>query len=362
MNTHAHLQARVLKFLWAYEALVISACIAGGAVLTFGQGGSLSAATPLILVASAELLRIPVAAFSTRLDGFGRFLALVVLLAIAVVSFDSLSLIFEQFLDNRSAAVLGAQQNYDLALTASAQQSLLSRQLERSVEEQRKHVAALDADIANAATHPPVQPPLSGHTCGKNKSTCVIDRKAREDFTLAQAAHLQIIAEMRAHRAEVQKGLDAAVRIAVATSSKEKEQRTTEALHALENARLLSPMHRLAASLVGVKVINLTEDQFETIKKYGVIGLAGAFATISMFVSLLAHQPERIAGECKLSRSIRKYVARKRRLTPLPKAGRAAVKERIKYVYVPVHTADKDSLLKKGMTGEGLKAYKDLFQ
>jgi hypothetical protein len=72
-------------------------------------------------------------------------------------------------------------------------------------------------------------------------------------------------------------------------------------------------MHRLAASLLGVKVIHLTEDQFESVKKWGVLGLSVAFATISTAVSLVAHQPERSPQPSRLARSLRAYIARRRK-------------------------------------------------
>lgn len=200
MSNHQHLQARVMRFLVLYEGLVITACIAGGALLTFGQGGSLSAATPLSLVAAAELLRIPVAAFSTSVDRFGRVLAFIIMAAIAVISFDALALIFEQYIDNRAAAVLKAQRAYDLALDELSIKKADVAKLQASADQAKAAVTAADAAIANTENNTPPQPAPSGLSCGKNRSTCPVDRKARDDFHKAQVAYLAALKQQRADK------------------------------------------------------------------------------------------------------------------------------------------------------------------
>jgi hypothetical protein len=72
-------------------------------------------------------------------------------------------------------------------------------------------------------------------------------------------------------------------------------------------------MHKLAASVLGVKVADLSEGQFETVKRWGVLGLSAAFATLSAAVSLVAHAPEHTGEETKLARAIRAYIARRRK-------------------------------------------------
>lgn len=356
------IEDEALRLLWAYESLVITACVIGGALLAFGQGGTATAAVPLLLVAAAELLRIPVAALSTRLGFVGRFLTVIVLLAIAVVSFEALSLIFEQFLDNRTMTVLRAQRAYDLAQERLAQQNRIVATAQAALDTAKANVAAIDADIANKERSQPAQPNLTNRVCGKNRSTCAVDRKAREDFARAQADHLATLKQLRLDRRQAQAAQEQAAQAASLITAQPEERATTDALHALEDVKLVSPMHRLAASILGVKVVNLTEDQFEGIKRWGVLGLSAAFATISMTVSLIAHQPERGSEESKLARSARAYLARRRKKLvrivekPIP----AGIKT--KYVYVPMSGADDGLLKRAGLRADGIKAYSELAQ
>jgi hypothetical protein len=362
MNKHAHLQARVLKFLYAYEAIVILACIGGGFVLTFGQGGSMAAASPLILVAASEMLRIPISSFAVQLDTAGRVLAFIVLAAIAVVSFDALTIIFEQFLDNRAAAVLSAQRAYDLARDQLDDQKRVVANARALVDQAKSNLASVDASIATKEAAAPAQPIPSGKTCGKGNWTCSADRMARSDFAKAQVAHLAALKQLRTERKDAQTALEQETRAMAALSTEQLERSLVSARHTLEDTKLLSPMHRLFASILGVRVTELTTDQFEQVKRIGVIGLSGAFATISMFVSVLAHQPERgTAQESKLSRALRAYVARKRR--PLIRVVKETIPAgtKIKYVYVPVPSGFDEGLLKRtGFRKDKVRAYSEL--
>jgi hypothetical protein len=69
----------------------------------------------------------------------------------------------------------------------------------------------------------------------------------------------------------------------------------------------------LAASIFGVRVQDLSEEQFEIFKRVAIIGLSGSFATLSMFVSIVAHAEPRSNKPSKLSRAIRSYLARRRK-------------------------------------------------
>ncbi len=202
---------------------------------------------------------------------------------------------------------------YDLAHEKLTAQTRIVQQAQDALETAKANVAAIDADITNKERNPPAQPGISGRVCGKNRSTCVIDRKAREDFTRAQGEHLATLKQLRLDRRQAQATLEQSAQIAAGTTAQAEQATATVALHALEDVKLISPMHRLAASILGVKVVNLTEDQFEGIKRWGVLGLATAFATISMVVSVVAHQPEHHPGETKLARSARADFNRRRK-------------------------------------------------
>ena len=83
-----------------------------------------------------------------------------------------------------------------------------------------------------------------------------------------------------------------------------------EARHNLIEEMSQSPMHRLAAAFYGIPVEELSASQFETVKKYGVISLAVAFATVSMLASIVVHTEPHDKSESKISRAIRAWLAR----------------------------------------------------
>jgi hypothetical protein len=360
--THAFLQQRLLRFLWCYEALVIFITFAGGIYLATSGGGSIMLAIPLLLTSCAEAIRIPLAGLSTRVGFQSRMLALFALFVISVISCDGLLLVFEATISNRTAAITKQQRVVDLA-----QDALSSRQNERNtaqaaLDNAKGKLAAIDADILSKQQNPPQQPALTGALCGKSRSVCPIDRQARAEFAKAQGEHLGTLKDLRRQRQVAQAEVDHAVGSVNNIDLHPTEVALVAAQHDLEDLKLNSPLHRFVSSILAVKVTELSDESFESVTRIGVVTLAVAFATLSSVAALIAHAPERGKDEARLMRSLRAYVARKRKVLTFPKPVRTEVKERVRYVYVPIHSADKDSLLKNGMTGEGLKAYKDLFQ
>jgi hypothetical protein len=314
--THEILQRRLMRFLWVYEAAVISACLIGGGLIALSQGGSVAMAAPLFLIAVAEMLRVPVSGLATRLGFGGRALSAVVLIAIAVISFEGLSMIFETFLDNRTAAVLHAQRAYDRADDALREKQQVADRAGSALDVAKSKVAALDADIANKERSAPTQPGFSGKTCtgaDGRAVTCASDRQARADYSSAQKAHIATLADLRMQRKTAQGELDKAAATLAAVNTSGEAHAAADARQALTDTKTLSPMHKLAASVLGVKVADLSEGQFETVKRWGVLGLSAAFATLSAAVSLVAHAPEHTGEETKLARAIRAYIARRRK-------------------------------------------------
>ncbi len=108
-------QRRLLLALAAYEICVIGVTAWAGANIALSGGGSLAMAAPLLLIAAAESLRIFVAAWATRVSFFPKMLALLVLAAISVASFEGLSLAFEVFLTNRITHITQLQRDLRVA-------------------------------------------------------------------------------------------------------------------------------------------------------------------------------------------------------------------------------------------------------
>jgi hypothetical protein len=343
--THATLQRRLLALLWVYEIAIIVATMAGGAYIALSQGGQLSFAAPILLIGIAEMLRIPIAALSTRIGGAGKALAVVVLLAIAVISFEGLSMVFEMALDNRTQSVMQAQRVYDKAESILHQKQIILSKANATLDLAKSKVAALDADILNKEKSAPVNPGFSGKTCtgrsGRNV-TCDADRQARADFATAQRAHIATLTDLREQRRIAQQSLDVIGADIKGVSTVAEKAKADDALQALVDVKSLSPMHKLAASILGVNIANLTVEQFESVKRFGVLGLAGAFAVLSAAVSIVAHQPEHDGSESKLARTLRAWIARRRKgvvkLVEVPKF----TGEKVVIRYVPVPTSPEE--------------------
>ena len=315
--THDQLRTNLIRFMWGYEAIVITTCIGAGAMLAVGNGGSLIMAVPLLLIAAAELMRIPLSAWSTRLPWYGQILAGFVLLCIAVGSFEGLSLAFEQFVNNRVVEVMRADNNVIDARVAidTKNKTLQGAKDELTIAQQ----AVADVNSKITANHHPTRASGSTSKCKNSKGieySCAADNTNAKAFAADIDAFNRRAKELDAEAKTSQNRVnDLAAKFA--TLRKEDITPLMEKLRHAEaekNISLrLSPMHRLAASVYGVKVTELTEDQFETVKKYAVFGLAGAFSILSMLVSVVAHTKPAGKEEHKLNRAIRAYFARKRK-------------------------------------------------
>jgi hypothetical protein len=356
--THAFLQQRLLRFLWCYEALIILVTFAGGIYLATSGGGSIMLAIPLLLTSCAEAIRIPLAGLSTRVGFQSRMLALFALVVISVISCDGLLLVFEATISNRTAAITKQQRVVDLA-----QDALSSRQDERNtaqaaLDNAKGKLAAIDADILSKQQNPPQQPALTGALCGKSRSVCQIDRQARAEFAKAQAEHLGTLKDLRRQRQAAQADVDRAVGSVNNIDMHTAEATLVTAQHDLEDLKLNSPLHRFVASILAVKVTELSDESFESVTRIGVVTLAVAFATLSSVAALIAHAPERGKDEARLLRSLRAYVARKRK--PVVRVVERKIPSGIKTRWVYVPTND-DSLLKKsGVRAENINCYSEM--
>jgi hypothetical protein len=114
----AHIVRRLWVVLCIYETLVIVIVAGAGLNISLSGGGSLYMAAPLLLIACAEALRIPLSAVATRLRWFGKLLAAIALLAIAIGSAEGLAVAFEAFLQNRVVEIMRAAHKVEWAQQA----------------------------------------------------------------------------------------------------------------------------------------------------------------------------------------------------------------------------------------------------
>ncbi len=264
---------RVRRRLWivlvCYETAIVSVILAAGANIAIVQGGTIAGAAPLIVIGLAESLRIPLAGWSTQLGLAGKALAALALLAIAVASFDGLALVFSIFIDNRLTNVLQAQHQVEIAQRAA---DTVASDTAAFVAEVRE----VDGEITALAASRPQPPTASNKTCTwKNQRVpCGPDTTAAAAYASAQKAYDARLANLEAKRAASQAKVDGARGRTAAPEV------LAEARRKLDDELMLSPFHRLVASLYGVRPSDLTEEQFGKVKRFAIIGLAGTFATL----------------------------------------------------------------------------------
>jgi hypothetical protein len=306
MTSGAWPDVAIRRRLWIvmilYEAAVISVILAAGAGIALGQGGTLAAAAPLIVIGLAESLRIPLAGWSTRLKLSGKLLAWFALAAIALASFDGLALVFSIFIDNRISNTLAAQHQVEIAQRTADQ-------VAGDVSAFTAEVKELDGQVAALAQNIPAPPPATNKTCTwkGQRVACGPDATSAATWQAAMRAYNARLADLTAKRAASQAKVDAA------RNRNGAAEALTAAKQALDNELMQSPFHRLVASLYGVRVSDLTEDQFGVVKRFAIVGLAGCFSLLSMLVSVAVHLQPRDERSSKLSRMVRAWLARRRR-------------------------------------------------
>jgi hypothetical protein len=343
------IQNRLFSILWIYEALVISVCLFAGYNIATGQGGSVSMAAPLVLIASAEMVRIPLAGYSTRLSWPMRILSGIVMLAIALASFEGLAITFELFLTNRIHDVRTIQRTVEIAQEAVDAKRQEAQQSQAAIDSARMKVIALNAEIKDKETHPPQQPNVGAGSCHNRSGravSCNSDIQARRDFTLALKSHLETLKKLREQRDAGQANVDALTANIKPAGLLEAEKILKSKRQDLSDVLHQSPVYRLAASIFGVRVQDLSEEQFEIFKRVAIIGLSGSFATLSMFVSVVAHAEPRSNKPSKLSRAIRSYLARRRKNVVRTVEVTVAGPERTVEREVPVEVVREKTIIK----------------
>lgn len=317
------LHRNLIRVMWGYEAIVIATCFVAGLILATSGGGSPILSLPLLLIAAAEMMRIPLAAWSTRLPFYGQILGAIVLLAIAVGSFEGLSLAFEQFVNARVIRVMEIQNELNLAKDVLDQKNKLledAEDVERHAEDARNKVSH---DLEVLTKNQP-----QGMSTENGRAGLINARTVSRQV----GSHLAQVRDLRSDEKSAMRKVESALKSIDEIKRNEVGPATTiynGILNRLEIEKQSSPMHRLGATIYGVKVKDLTEDQFETVKKYAVFGLAGAFATLSMLVSIVAHTPPKGASESKLSRAFRAYLARRRKKLTIQKPVEVPGPERV---------------------------------
>ena len=306
---------RLMIVMILYEAAVISVILAAGANIALGQGGTLAAAAPLIVIGLAESLRIPLAGWSTRLTLLGRTLAWLALAAIALASFDGLVLVFQIFTDNRLVHVTQAEANIDRAQRAVAAveqtQALAAAELDRRTRE----VNDAEQQIKDVSGQAP-KPASTAVTCADKRGrrvSCGADYANATTFQYATADYDARLSLAMTAREAAQRNLDTAHAKAGAIDATPAKNQLADAKEALAQELMSSPFPRAVATIFAIPVADLSETEFQRVKRVVVLGLAATFATLSMAASLVVHLQPKDSKLSKLARALRAYIARRRK-------------------------------------------------
>jgi hypothetical protein len=354
--TDAAVRGRLFTVLIIYESLVIALVAFAGLAIARAGGGSIAMASPLLLVACSEALRVPLSGWATRIRWRGKLLAFIALLAISVGSAEGLALVFEQFLNNRVAEI-----SQEARSVAAAQ-----RKVDDEAEARNHHdaetaglvaqVAAIDAETAALAESMPTPPTGGNRTCSwrGQRVSCGADAAAASSYREAQRAYDARLGDLAAQRRALQAKVDAARADGTPQSQIAVSAALEAAKASFSDKANLSPVYRLVAAVYGEDVSAVSEAQFNRVKRFVVGTLAITFATLSMAVSLIVHLTP--ASECrpgKLARALRALIAARRKtIRRLRETVRTEVRERVRMVYVPVDGATGRILDPDGKLGE----------
>jgi hypothetical protein len=307
----------LLIVLVFYEISIITVIIAAGVSIGLSNGGTIAGAAPIIVIGLAESLRIPLAGWSTRLSFGGKALSWFALTAIALASFEGLALVFSIYIDNRLSNVLAAQHRVAIAERAADTSAFTAE------------ISEQDAAIAALAKSMPQPPAGTNRVCTGKKGqrvTCNADAVGAATYQASMRSYDARLRELTAKRSVSQAKVDA---------TRDKKDEAIEARRALDDELARSPMHRLAATLFGVRASDLTEAQFNLMKRIAVIGLAASFATLSMLVGLVVHLRPKDDRPSKLALALRRMIAARRKtIRRLRETVRVEYRDR--FIHIPV--------------------------
>ena len=363
MTPDAILQRRLVTALIVYEVFVISSLAFTGVTIALSGDAPIYAALPVFLFSASEALRVPLAAWATRLSFSHRLMAIVVLACLALASAEGIAMALDTLFDARISLVKSALRAVDAAQADLAQAEQKAAPLRATIENDEREIAALDAKQTALIAAPPQQPGFSGKSCGKRGNRpCTVDSIAQGTYKAALGDHSRQMASIDAERKSIrQEQAQASAALALIDLSAA-QSALANASHIAGEAAERSPVHRIAAAVFDTRASDLTPSQLSQFRKYAIGGLSIALASMSALVSWLAFQKPQGEGESRLSRSIRAYVARKRK--PLVRIVEKPIPAGIKtrHIYVPVSGADDGLLKKAGLRADAIKAYSELAQ
>jgi hypothetical protein len=327
---------------FAVEGVVISTCAVAAVQIATAHGGDITACLPIATIAAIESLRVPVAMRLPKLKPLGASLGAALLIGITPITFEGMSLAFEQFMHQRVIAVAKAEEKLDKAARAldglKAQTQVRADELAgltQQVAEAEKHRTDIGGQTVTLQALPKSQTCRSRkggtYACGTGAANAAVAANAQ-----AQKAHAR---DLEGAEKSVQEARQALVE---ARSKAGPDMHTAEADFAdarrdLSAEKADSVMHRSAAAWFGATVDDLSRQQFEVFKKWAMYGLAGATATVTMLAGFISAAPEHDGEPSKLARMARAWLAaRRKKLRQLVPTVQIEYRDREIFVHIPV--------------------------
>ena len=335
-------------------------------------------ATPLLTVLALESLRLPVAFNLIKSRLMGRVMSAALVAGLTVVTGEAANIAFENLIFQRTRSVVIAEQALDkvqhdraVLKDQAASRDEKVKQLTSELEKARAHRAEIDKPLTlqtvtlqtvPTALPPPVLQPVPVPRCWlvkKNVRNCntkeveearKASEKAQSDVVEAnrkiqgdavdanrkgQEAVDKANSDLQAkHSAELEQAdakvneADARVRaIPPAPDTQAADEKVRAAELAVDDARTMNPMFRVAAAWQKIPAKDLMSEQFEQVKHWAVIALAGATALVTALAAVISELPARDGKSTKLNRMVRAWIARKRKPVYRDVPGPEVIKE-----------------------------------
>ena len=337
---------QLIFFAWAIEIIGVVGGALNSAYTTFGDElpNSLPAclpAVPMVAVAVAELGRVPIASVIYNKHFFMRTLAVFGILALGYLAVENWSFGFERIVDLRLKPVNIASRELSVAeadLSALKNQRIQKAdsntqkrdELRQGADRHDAGIAELTAQLSKEAeTHQRNLEEIR-EACRIIREKCMAPRSQAEDTRYeAEVSRLSAtLARLREERKELQSQIDALVTLDAGEATKLDSQIATAELvtnekrQAFRRATEGNQIYRLAASWYGVNTSSVTAEQFATARWVFATFSAVAVAVAGSVCALVYYAPSRTPGApssfnvlmAKVSRALRAYYARKRKL------------------------------------------------
>jgi hypothetical protein len=279
------------------------------------DSGDIRIAGPIVAAAAAvELVRLPLALRVPKLKLGAAIGALTLAIGLSVLTGETLALGVDALLNARSSAVAAAetklaeaQTSYDAVKADAARRDREHEQLVAAVATAQAHSEEIGRETVPLQANPSVsafktKKGWAAPGTGAANAAANANAKAQADHAARATAAETALASARDTLAAL-KPVDV----------KAEETGLTAAKQAVERERAANPMSRLAASIYRVSTSDLRDEDYQAVRRFVTLSLAGLMAGGTLAAGLISALPERGSRPGRVANAIRLWVARKRK-------------------------------------------------